>query len=403
MAGNRIMTDSIFDYAPARSRAEWQFLSRCVATQCVGGGNGALPELDIAGLHWAKIIRLAEMHCVVPLLAAAVLANLVKNVSPDAVEDLRNRSRDCGQRGMSFVIELRGVLACLKSEGIRCIPLKGPVLMVGSYKKIGLRHFDDLDLLVAPEEVRGAFAALAKIGYTGWNIDEQWIASHLTTESEHQVGCDERKFLIDLHWSVGRRYFTVPFDFDQLWRRTIRTKLIGTPVPDLSPEDAVLYLCYHGGRHLFGRLSWVCDVAATVAAHPNLDWDTLIARATQMGARRLTLVGLCLARGMLQYKLPDSVRQAINDDSAVRTLVASLARTIFREQKPASSLRQQVDASLFHMRARERVSDRLAYLYWAVAPNLRDWGGTRLPWSLRFLFIFSRPVRLLRKHLSSPR
>lgn len=395
------MSDSILDYAPAGSRAEWRFLTQCVATQC--GGGVAPPVLDAAGLNWAMIIRLADMHCVAPLLAAAVLANMVRNVAPDAVAELKNRFRDCGQRGMSFVIELRSVLAGLKSAGVRCIPLKGPVLMLGSYKKIGLRQFDDLDLLVAPADVPGAVAALARLGYTGWDIHEDWIASHIDTESEHQVVCKERDFRIDLHWAMGRKYFTVPMGFDELWHRTARTKLIGTPVPDLSPEDGVLYLCYHGGRHLFGRLSWVCDVAATVAAHPELDWQTLLARATRMGARRLTLLGLFLAREMLRCELPDQVQRSIEDEPAIQSLAATIARNIFREGNPVSPLGQQIEASLFHLRVRERTSDRLRYLFWAVAPNVRDWGDTRLPRPLRFLFIFSRPVRLLRKHLSSER
>lgn len=392
---------SILDYAPGAIRNEWRLLIQCIATQCAPGG-GTAPMLDAAGLNWTKIIRLADMHCVSPLLASAVLANQVKDIAPDVAADLKNRLRDSSQKGMSFVIELRTVLACLKNAGIRAIPLKGPVLMVSSYKKIGLRDFSDLDVLVATADVPAAFAALATIGYTGWNMPQEWIASHLNTESEHQVGCDDRGFLVDLHWGMGRKYFTVPLDFDELWDRTVRTKLIGTPVPNLSPEDAVLYLCYHGGRHLFGRLSWVCDVAATVAAHPALDWDALMLRATQMGARRLTLVGLFLAREMLACELPDSVHKSINDDTVARALAVTIARSMFREEKPASSLRQQIDASLFHLRLRERPSDRLRYLYWASAPNLRDWGDTRLPRSLRFLFMFSRPVRLLRKHLSLP-
>jgi hypothetical protein len=202
---------------------------------------------------------------------------------------------------------------------------------------------------------------------------------------------------------MGRKYFTVPMDFDELWDRTTRTKLIGTPVPDLCPEDAVLYLCYHGGRHLFGRLSWVCDVAATVAAHSELDWDVLMSRATHMGARRLTLVGLYLAQQMLGCRLPESVQRSIDDDPAARGLATTIVRSMFRSTSAGSSLRQQVEASLFHLRVRERTADRLRYLFWAGAPNVRDWGDTRLPRSLRFLFMFSRPVRLLRKHLSSAR
>src|SRR5206468_1475891 len=124
---------------------------------------------------------------------------------------------------------------------------------------------------------------------------------------------------------------------------------------------------------------------------------------TQMGARRLTLVGLLLARQMLHCELPDSVQRSIQDEPTARALAGTIVRNMFREGNPASPVRQQIEASLFHLRVRERTSDRLRYLFWAVAPNVRDWGDTRLPRPLRFLFMFSRPVRLLRKHLSSAR
>jgi hypothetical protein len=144
-------------------------------------------------------------------------------------------------------------------------------------------------------------------------------------------------------------------------------------------------------------------VAATVAAHPELHWDILMTQATRMGARRLTLVGLFLAHKLLRCELPDSIQKLIDDEPAARALGVTIVRSLFKEQNPASSLRKQIEASLFHLRVRERASDRLRYLYWASAPNLRDWGDTRLPRSLRFLFMFSRPLRLLRKHLSAAR
>jgi hypothetical protein len=120
-----------------------------------------------------------------------------------------------------------------------------------------------------------------------------------------------------------------------------------------------------------------------------------------MGARRLTLVGLFIAQEMLGCELPEPIQRLIDEEPAARALSVTIVRGMFKEQNPASSLRQQIEASLFHLRVRERTSDRLRYLYWASAPNLRDWGDTRLPRSLRFLFMFSRPLRLLRKHLSS--
>ncbi len=368
--------------------------------QLGGATTAAAVPPDAKGLNWNTILRLAEAHRVVPLLSAAVLANQAKGVSPKAAADLKGRFRYYSQRGMSFVMELRNVLGSLRQAGIPCIPLKGPVLTVGSYRKLGLRDFDDLDLLVAPADVTRAVAALANIGYAGWDIPAQWVATHLRTESEHNLVCDQRKVTVDLHWAIGRRYFTMPMDFESLWNRSAHTKLIGSAVPDLCAEDTVLFLCYHGGKHLFSRLTWVCDVAATITAHPNLDWDALLAMAAGMNARRLLLLGLRLAREMLGSELPVRIRAMIEAESALEPLVAMVLRGIFDETNSKPALQQQIEASLFHLRARERMSDRLRYLFWAAAPNARDWRDSRLPQSLSFLLVLTRPLRLLRKNTS---
>lgn len=377
------------------SREEWQFLIACVATQCAGGDSAA-PMPDAAGLDWNTILRLAEAHRVMPLLSSAVLANQVKSASPEIAADLKGRFRYYAQKGMTFVIELRVVLGALRQAGIRCLPLKGPVLTMGSYRKLGLRDFDDLDLLVAPADVTRAVAILAKLGYVGWDVPHRWIEPHLRSESEHNLVCVERKITVDLHWGIGRKYFTMPMDFQTLWDRSVRTKLIGSEVPDLSAEDAVLFLCYHGGKHLFGRLTWVCDVAATIAAHPNLDWDALLDRASQMGARRLLLLGVCLARDMLGSNIPDRIKQLIPTEPKLKPLVAMVLRGIFDEADSESKLKEQIKASLFHLRVRERMSDRLRYLLWAAAPNARDWRDSHVPRSLSFLLVLTRPFRLLR-------
>jgi hypothetical protein len=387
-------------YASDPLRGEWHFLIQCVAMQLARDSDVVPPMPDAQGLNWSTILQLAEANRVVPLLSAVVLANRVKSVQPEAVADLRNRFRHHAQRGMFFAMELRNVLASLRQAGIRCIPLKGPVLTVGSYRKLGLRDFDDLDLLVAPADVTRAVDVLAKLGYTGWNIPERWIASHLSTESEHQLIREDSAVTLDLHWAVGRKYFTMPLDFEDLWRRTARTKLIGAEVPDLSAEDMVLFLCYHGGKHLFGRLSWICDIGATIAAHPDLDWDALLTSAAQMGARRLLLLGLCLAQDVLESVIPIRLRQLIRSESALDSLVAMVLRGMFGHANPTSPLKQQIAASLFHLRVRERTSDKFRYLIWAVEPNARDWRDSRLPRSLSFLLMLSRPIRLLRKNVA---
>ena len=117
-----------------------------------------------------------------------------------------------------------------------------------------------------------------------------------------------------------------------------------------------------------------------------------------MGARRLLLLGLCLAQDLLHSELPPRVTQLIRSDSTVDSLAARVLRGILREANSTTPLQQQIEASLFHLRVRERMSDRIRYMVWGAEPNARDWHHSRLPRSLGFLLLLSRPIRLLRKN-----
>jgi hypothetical protein len=153
---------------------------------------------------------------------------------------------------------------------------------------------------------------------------------------------------------------------------------------------------------LYHRLAWVCDVAAAIAAHPELDWNRLLENATRIGAQRLVLLGLYLAERLLGVRIPYSIRLRIQADRMLHLLTAEATGTIFQQRGPAQEFQRQLQACLFHLRVRERSSDRLRYVFWALAPNSRDWNASRLPAALEFLHLLSRPVRLLRKHLSAP-
>jgi hypothetical protein len=375
------------------------FLLRCAAAAVAGRKRARTGRLDATGLDWKKILRLADANRVVPLLAAAVVANRVAGAPESVADDLRNRFRDGAHHAMKLASELKQILFAFDQEKIRCIPLKGPVLAAGSYRSLGLRDFDDLDLLVAPADAPRAADVLSTLGFSGWEIPNHRVSAHLATECEHNLVCAERGVIVDLHWAIYRRYFTIPMDFQTLWRRARRVDVLGSAVPDLSAEDALLFLCFHGGKHLFHRLAWVCDIAAAIAA--NLNWEALLATATRAGARRLVLLGLYLAERLLGTELPDDVRRAIDADRIVRMLASQVIGVIFQKHAAASEVQQQLQASLFHLRVRERLSDRVRYCFWALAPNARDWSGSRLPAALSFLHVLSRPIRLLRKNLAA--
>jgi Uncharacterised nucleotidyltransferase len=360
------------------------------------------PRLSSRGLAWEKILKLAERNRVVPLLAAAVAANRISDVPQSVRQELRTRFLASARHAMTLGGELRKVLAALDAVGIRCIPLKGPVLAAGSYRSLGLRDFDDIDLLITPADVPRAAEALAKLGFQGWNVSPEHTERYLANKYECSLTCSETGVSIDLHWAICPNFFKISMEFDALWQRAGRVNILGTPVPDLSAEDAILYLCYHGGKHRFHRLAWICDIAAAIAAHPDVDWDLLLENATKAGARRLLLLGLCLAQGLLGADVPHRIGRLIQTESTLRVMVTLVLRTMFRPHTVGSALKWEIEGVLYHLRVRERVIDRFRYLCWTITPSQFDLGSSRVPTGLDFLHVLSRPIRLLRKTLATP-
>ena len=86
-----------------------------------------------------------------------------------------------------------------------------------------------------------------------------------------------------------------------------RIQVAGQSVRTLSPEDLLIYLCVHGTKHRWERLTWIADVAELVQSSGDIDWQTTIERSTALGSLRVVLLGLYLSHAVLGTRLPSRV------------------------------------------------------------------------------------------------
>jgi hypothetical protein len=162
------------------------------------------------------------------------------------------------------------------------------------------------------------------------------------------------------------------------------------------PDDLLLMLAVHGGKHLWERLAWLTDVVQVVDAHPDLDWPDLLGRARARGGERQLLVALALGRALLGLALPAVVAARSTADREVAPLSRVLADALLRGALPAE---RSMAALRLHARMRERRRDRAALLLrTAFAPTVEDWASVQLPAALLPLHYLLRPVRLAAKH-----
>src|SRR5262245_8471492 len=136
-------------------------------------------------------------------------------------------------------------------------------------------------------------------------------------------------FLVELHWRLVPKYWSLSLDLDLLWARRATIGLLGASVSNLAPEENLLVLAVHGAKHQWLRLDWVCCVAELLRAHPELDWSRALENARACASERIMLLGVALARALVAAPVPASLAALIEDDQAIAPLVAEVRARMF--------------------------------------------------------------------------
>jgi hypothetical protein len=206
----------------------------------------------------------------------------------------------------------------------------------------------------------------------------------------------DNKIVLEMSWAFTGRFFSFSPDLKE-WRTRLKpVSLGGEEIMTFSPEDLLLILCVHGAKHHWPALGGICDVAKLISVYRGMDWEGIMHHAGRLGGMRMLLLGLCLASDLLGVGLPDEVVRAIQADPCVRSLASDVHRNLFSDNWASSG----IDLSaLFHLKARERLRDRIYYcLDSVITPTYADWTLLPLPGFLSFLYYALRPMRVLAKY-----
>jgi hypothetical protein len=288
--------------------------------------------------------RNLEAHAA-DLLPAAELRNLRRL---DQAQTMRN--------AVMFQV-LQDVLEKLESAGLSAMAVKGPTLAIRAYGNLSLRQFADLDVLIREDEVDAVREVLAGAGFRHVKTGAHW--RYLKFEAP-------AGFAIDLQWGLAPDWYRFPLDLRGIWTRARRIPLAGVEVLQPAREDQVLLLCAHAGKHCWSKLGWIADLNEFLQAEgENMDWRRLLEQARAVGGYRTLLLGLALSREVLDSELPASVDPLIAQDRRIERLAESVKERLNLGGESLAATYGNFateDRWRFHMRSRERLSDRLAYL-----------------------------------------
>jgi hypothetical protein len=162
------------------------------------------------------------------------------------------------------------VLDRLRAAGIRSMPLKGSILARQLYRDVAARTSGDIDILVGPEDLTGAVAAVEDLGWR-WRPD---VSRSAGLPLLHETLVHDSLPRIELHWRV--HWYERRFAADALSRAV--QPAANAPL-EMQPLDGLVALMLFYARDGFTGLRFAADAAAW--------WDVKCAGLTGPAPREL--------------------------------------------------------------------------------------------------------------------
>lgn len=272
--------------------------------------------------NWMAMLDLAERENVLPW-AARCLRCAQSAPTPRLAECLHEIDRTVRISTFLWTSTLKSTLAIFHRRGIPVISLKGPWLAERLYGGAALRSCNDLDLLVHHSDIAAAEELLTELGFcpAGRRDDYErpWRRDGITVELHHNV---ENPLAFD-------------FGMESAWSRAQLFAFQGVPAWILAPPDELLFLCLHGVRHRFERLSHFLDLAFAFRRFPVPPTAARGRRASEFD--NLLALGFMMAAHLdPRVTIPDDVCGRLADRRSLKELADQLWQE--RMAEPAAAL-----------------------------------------------------------------
>jgi hypothetical protein len=374
---------------------ERELLLCCARTEASPQFAEKIRELAASDVDWNYLALLAQRHSIIPLLYRQLERHAAQLVLPAVLSKLRLQSQENVARNIILANELCHLTQLFGEAGIEAIPYKGPALALFAYGNLALRRFVDLDVIVRKADVLPARDLLLAEGYTpskSLTLAQQELL--LRTQHNLQFSRDNRQLLLELHWEVAPHLFASSVQENELWQNLTTITINGTQLKTLAAEDLLFSLCVHGSRHLWERLSWICDINELVSRH-DLNWPALLQRAAETDSERMFLLGLHLAHKLLGANLPAEVQNRCDTDARLESLAVNVIEHLFSgpTHVPATS----TEIFKYNIGVRKSLAARARYFIYMLRPTDSDFGSRSLPPGFGFAYYLMRPFRLLFK------
>ena len=243
---------------------------------------------------------------------ALLLYDRVKSLGEPVPEEMQGKLRQANleatARNLVMLHHAGNILKALRQQDIAVIPLKGLYLAENVYTGIGLRAFEDLDLLVHKGDIGRALMAMQDMGYS---LSTWYDAGAANTNIKHLPPLMKPGGpIVELHWRLLEEDAPFKIDMEGIWQRAVTERVAEVDVKCQSLEDLLLHLSVHFTyqHRLAGGLVRLYDIAELIWKKGEvIDWEAARGIAAEWGAERALWLSLRLAQEITGAGVPQQV------------------------------------------------------------------------------------------------
>lgn len=241
------------------------------------------------------------------------------------------------QRRLNQVVqqELSTLSRVFGRAGIKPVYLKGLCLAKGLYEPPESRLFKDIDILIAPKDIKTALLILADMGYSMEDTDVLFSKDSferlIVSETNHHFTLTKRlsdaNLELELHYNL-RSDMGLSINTDEVISRSSTLSLDGTYVFVPELHDLIIYLMVHFAFHYSRLLATIPfnrvhpaqeirhlhDVALILEKQQHdIDWGRAIARAIEWNACTPVLCSLQLLERVYRFQISPTIVERLSD------------------------------------------------------------------------------------------
>jgi Uncharacterised nucleotidyltransferase len=90
---------------------------------------------------------------------------------------------------------------------------------------------------------------------------------------EYVFGLSTDRNLVEVQWQIVPRFYSINFEMEGLFARSIELDFDGLRLRTLGREDLMLVLCVHAAKHEWVQLGMVRDIATSAMLRSGLGLD----------------------------------------------------------------------------------------------------------------------------------